>query len=174
MLVTIPERLRALAKQRAYWRNNDRHMLQADAFFETSRTEKSSLTVDEMGALGECLVAVAFGLAPPVALKSVENWEHWWLDVSKLVSLRVRTTDRPRGRLPVQRTDSPDARYILVLLDTVRGQAQLRGWCWGDEAQRREHWHAEWTRPCYAVDQHNLRDIESLVADLRAVPGLVR
>ena len=72
----------------------------------------------------------------------------------------VRHTVYATGHLCIYREDADVRPYVLV---TGRaGVFAVRGWIRGREAKRAELWRSDWRRPCWAVPQCDLWDIDAL------------
>jgi hypothetical protein len=88
---------------------------------------------DITGILGEMVVGRRFDKAYLPAI----NTFHGKADVGE--DIEVRATEHLNGSLIVRDNDDPARRYVLVVVDPMRGFA-VRGWIYGYEATKDE-WH---------------------------------
>jgi len=106
------------------------------------------------GALGECVVAQYLGVYWDHSLGSFKG-----ADLGNRI--QVRTRSQGWHDLIVRPDDTPEHAYILVT-----GQApnyQVRGWIYGNEAQRPEWWKTLGDRPpAWFVPQEHLHLLETL------------
>ena len=119
-------------------------------------TEQDPWRVETLGALTELACAKALGL----------EWLDPVFDMPACPDLggavEVRYTTRPDGCLLLQKTDPPQAPFVLVV---VRNPiCLLAGWVYGREGMRQDFWwEAGYDRPCYYVPQGYLRPMRSLL-----------
>jgi hypothetical protein len=88
---------------------------------------------DVGGILAEMVVGRKFSRTFLPAI----NTFHAQADVGE--DIEVRSTPHHNGALIVRDNDDPARRYVLVVVDPMRGFA-VRGWCYGYEA-RKDEWH---------------------------------
>jgi hypothetical protein len=88
---------------------------------------------DITGILGEMVVGRRFDKTYLPAI----NTFHGKADVGE--DIEVRSTEHLNGSLIIRDNDDPARRYVLVVVDPMRGFA-VRGWVYGYEATKDE-WH---------------------------------
>ena len=76
--------------------------------------------------------------------------------------LQVRSTIYKNGCLLLHESDKDEEVFLLVIQQTLL-QFNIVGWCYGHEGKIKENWKEKVKgRPCYFVEQKDLRDMETL------------
>lgn len=122
---------------------------------------QKALAMHRLGCIGEMAVAAYMGLQEHVYGDKVPVRNSADLPGE----LEVKTRARHGYDLLVQIDGDPNKIYVLV---THEGRdTEIVGWIRGKDAMRKE-WIKEYVRgrPCYAVKQASLNDIESLLSQL--------
>lgn len=98
-----------------------------------------SLRVNQLGALGELVVATLLGCE--------DEWVECTADYQELPGdvwprVQVRSGQRPNGRLYLHPRDSDDHAFVLNRLHMAakEGVVEVVGWTWAGAAKREEWW----------------------------------
>lgn len=118
------------------------------------------LAVNVLGALGEIVMASAFGVLDRWVEVS-DDWRTLTEDIPG--GLQVRTTDNARGPLILHPRDKDDAIFGLVRVHTFT--AEIVGFIFGRDGKRAEYWPGRVpSRPCFMVPDAALIKIRVLIS----------
>lgn len=127
----------------------------------------AALKMHYLGCIGE--VAVAFYLGMDDHLFQSETPVRNSRDLP--CNLEVKTRSKHGYDLLIQLNDDPSKLFVLVTYDSINDSntANIVGWAYGKNVMRKELIR-EFVRgrPCYAVPQKELNDIETLAAELES------
>lgn len=116
-----------------------------------------ALDIHLLGAAGEMAVASYLGMKDFLYKETQAK-----RGSDDLPGMDIKTRSKHSYDLIVQRSESPDKKFILV---TIQDQATfIHGWCYGHEAAKEKYWaDPARGRPAYFVPKEALRSIDELL-----------
>jgi hypothetical protein len=128
-------------------------------------TKWDSLDTEVQSMMAEYAVARYFGLADWEPIMHRPDREDGDVVIGK-VPIEVKSTDRPKGCLPLKDDETRNRPYVLTIVSG--NEVKIAGWEMAQNCKKKEWWRADVRYPAYFVPQHALRSISLLK---RAVMG---